>query len=98
MTTNLIMEMAAAYIWSGSHVPLMDRFVIPFGVTLVGTKLPWIMTLVWHLVHFCQIRIVKQVTFRTNVKQSVIEHNTNIIQYSKTPPTQNSIPNEYYYL
>ena len=28
-------------------------------------------------------------TFWTNVKQSIIEHNTSIIKYGQTPPTQN---------
>ena len=48
------------------------------------------MTLVKHLVYICQIRIGNKVAFGTNVKQSTNEHNTSIIEYSQTPPTQNS--------
>ena len=69
---------------------IVDRFGIPFGVTLMGTKLPWITILVRHLVHFCQIRIGNKVTYWTNVKQSTNEYNTSIIEYSQTPPTQNN--------
>ena len=47
-------------------------------------------TLYQYLVHFCQIKIGKQVTFWTNVKQSTIEYDTSVIKYSQTPPTQNS--------
>ena len=68
----------------------MDRFIISFGVTLAKTKLPWIMNLVQHLVHFCQIRKGNKVTFQANVKHN--EQNTSIIEYSKTPPTQNKKP------
>ena len=55
------------------------------------TALTWtiISSIYRYLVHFCQIRIGKQVTFWTNVKQSRIEHNTSLIKYSQTPPTQN---------
>ena len=69
----------------------VDRFIIPFGVSLVWTKLSLITTLVQHLVHSCQNRIEKQVTFWTNVKHSTIELNTSLIEYSKTPPTENSL-------
>ena len=59
---------------------IVDRFVIPFGVTFVGAKFLWIRTLDEYLVHSCQIRIGKWVTFQSNVKWS------NIIEYSQTPP------------
>ena len=60
-------------------------------------KLPHNVTLVQYLVHCCQIRIGKWVTFRINVKWSTIEQNTSIIEYSKTPPTQNNIKKSQFF-